>query len=205
MDRVQKPIEETDELCPVCGKHLVIRTGRFGRFIACSGYPECSFKKPFVVKTGALCPLCGGDLVERKSRKSAKIFYGCANWPTCSFVVWDRPLPLPCPECGGLLTLGNGRTEAVCYQCGAVVRDALGSEPEVVGHRRPGKEAAKSRPGRRSAQNAKEVDGAGAARGRAQAARTMARPATKKTAVAGRRRSSAAPARKSRERTNAAS
>jgi DNA topoisomerase I len=206
MDRVQKPIEETDELCPVCGKHLVIRTGRFGRFIACSGYPECSFKKPFVVKTGALCPVCGGDLVERKSRKSAKIFYGCANYPTCSFVVWDRPVPLPCPECGGLLTLGNGRTEAICYQCGAVVRDALGSAPEVVGHRRPGKEAAESRPARRRAQNAKEVDGARATRGRVQAAQTMARPATKKTAVAGRRRSSAAaPAGKSRERTTAAS
>jgi DNA topoisomerase-1 len=135
MDRVQKPIEETDEICPVCGKHLVIRTGRFGRFIACSGYPECSFKKPFVVKTDALCPVCGGDLVERKSRKSAKIFYGCANFPTCSFVVWDRPLPVPCPECGGLLTLGNGRTEAVCYQCGALVRGAVEGEPEVVGHR----------------------------------------------------------------------
>ena len=139
MDRVQKPIEETDEICPVCGKHLVIRTGRFGRFIACSGYPECSFKKPFVVKTGALCSVCGGDLVERKSRKSAKIFYGCANFPTCSFVVWDRPLPLPCPECGGLLTLGNGRTEAVCYQCGALVRGAVEGEPEVVGHRSPEK------------------------------------------------------------------
>ena len=135
MDRVQKPIEETDEICPECGKHLVIRTGRFGRFIACSGYPECSYKKPFVVKTGSICPVCGGDLVERKSRKSAKIFYGCANFPTCSFVVWDRPLPLPCPECGGLLTLGNGRTEAVCCQCGALVRGAVEGEPEVVGHR----------------------------------------------------------------------
>ena len=146
MNRVQKPIEETDETCPVCGKPLVIRTGRFGRFIACSGYPECSFKKPFVIKTGATCRECGGELVERKSRKSAKVFYGCANFPTCSFVVWDRPLPLPCPECGGLLTLGNGRTEAICNQCGAMVRGALDGEPEVVGHR--AKEAESARPRR---------------------------------------------------------
>ena len=146
MNRVQKPIEETDEMCPVCGKPLVIRTGRFGRFIACSGYPECSFKKPFVIKTGATCRECGGELVERKSRKSAKVFYGCANFPTCSFVVWDRPLPLPCPECGGLLTLGNGRTEAICNQCGAMVRGALDGEPEVVGHR--AKEAESARPRR---------------------------------------------------------
>jgi len=137
MDRVQKPIEETDEICPECGKHLVIRTGRFGRFIACSGYPECSFKKPFVVKTGAICPDCGGELVERKSRKSAKIFYGCANYPTCSFVVWDRPLPVACPNCSGLLTLANGRTEAVCQHCGALVQGALEGEPVIVGYRPP--------------------------------------------------------------------
>jgi DNA topoisomerase I len=135
MERVQKPVEELEELCPECGKHLVLRSGRFGRFISCSGFPDCSYKRAFTVKTGALCPSCGGDLVERKSRKSAKIFYGCANYPTCSFAVWDRPLPLPCPECGGLLTLGNGRTEAHCQKCGALVKGALEGQPEIVGHR----------------------------------------------------------------------
>src|SRR5262249_11014351 len=100
-------------------------------------YPECSYKKPFVVKTGAICPECGGELVERKSRKSAKIFYGCANYPTCSFVVWDRPLPVPCPNCSGLLTLGNGRVEAVCQHCGALVGGALEAEPVIVGYRSP--------------------------------------------------------------------
>ncbi|MGO8949473.1 MAG: type I DNA topoisomerase [Ktedonobacterales bacterium] len=176
MDRVQKPIEETDEICPVCGKHLVIRTGRFGRFVACSGYPECSFKKPFVVKTGAICPQCGGELVERKSRKSAKIFYGCANYPTCSFVVWDRPLPLPCPDCGGLLTLGNGRTEAVCYQCGALVRGAVEGEPEVVGHR--AKETERIRP--RSSRYRTET-GAKASRSRSTAANGTGRTTTGRT------------------------
>jgi DNA topoisomerase-1 len=187
MDRVQKPIEETDEICPQCGKNLVIRNGRFGRFIACSGYPECDYKKPFMVKTGAICPECGGELVERKSRKSAKIFFGCANYPTCSFAVWDRPLPLPCPECGGLLTLGNGRTEAVCYQCGAVVRGALEGEPEVVGHRPPETER---RAARASHSNGREGSSNGtgkttarrsATATRATAARKTAKTATSRT------------------------
>jgi DNA topoisomerase-1 len=167
MDRVQKPVEEANEACPQCGKPLLIRNGRFGRFISCSGYPECDFKKPFFVKTGALCPQCGGDLVERRSRKSAKIFYGCANYPTCSFAVWDRPLAQPCPECGGLLTLANGRTDAACYQCGAVVRGAQEGTPEVVGHRQPeaDRPATARRAARaRSASAEREAAGANGAR-----------------------------------------
>ncbi|HEV2403914.1 MAG TPA: type I DNA topoisomerase, partial [Ktedonobacterales bacterium] len=137
MDKVQKPVEDANEACPQCGKPLLIRTGRFGRFISCSGFPDCEFKKPFFIRTGATCPDCGGDLVERKSRKSAKVFYGCANYPTCNFAAWDRPLATPCPECGGLLTLGNGKTEAACVKCGALVRGAQEGTPEVVGHRAP--------------------------------------------------------------------
>ncbi|HEX6799442.1 MAG TPA: type I DNA topoisomerase [Ktedonobacterales bacterium] len=170
MDRVQKPIEEANEACPQCGRPLLIRSGRFGRFISCSGYPECDFKKPFFVKTGAICPECGGDLVERRSRKSAKVFYGCANYPTCSFAVWDRPLPTPCPECGGLLTLANGRTEAICWQCGAEVRGATEGAPEVVGHRMPGREAAQAASARRSRRAA-----AGSSDGAASASTTRAR------------------------------
>jgi DNA topoisomerase I len=137
MDRVQKPVEELDEACPQCGRPLVIRTGRFGRFVSCSGFPECDYRRSMVVKTGALCPECGGDLLERKARKTGKIFYGCANYPTCSFATWDRPLALPCPECGGLLTQANGHTEAACYKCGALVAGAADGEPVVVGHRDP--------------------------------------------------------------------
>jgi DNA topoisomerase I len=144
MDRVQKPVEEANEACPECGKPLLIRNGRFGRFISCSGYPDCTFKKPFMSKTGAICPDCGGDLVERKARKSGKVFFGCANYPTCGFATWDRPLAVPCPECGGLLTLGNGRTEAVCQRCNALVRGAAEGEPEVVGHRPPPSESART-------------------------------------------------------------
>jgi DNA topoisomerase-1 len=140
MDRVQKPVEEANEACPQCGRPLLIRTGRFGRFISCSGYPECDFKKPLVAKTGAHCPKDGGEIVERRAKRTGKVFYGCANYPACDFVAWDRPLTTPCPECGGLLTLANGKTEAHCGQCGALVANAQeGAEgaPEVVGHRAP--------------------------------------------------------------------
>ena len=137
MGKVQKPVEELDEACPVCGKQLVIRTSRFGKFISCSGYPECSYKRPFVTKTGALCPKDGGDLVERRGKKTGKVFYGCVNFPTCDFVVWDRPLTVTCPECGGLLTLANGKEEAACVQCGALVRGFQEGAPVVVGHRAP--------------------------------------------------------------------
>ena len=154
MEKVQKPVEELDELCPTCGKHLVIRSGRFGKFISCSGYPECSYKRALVNKTGVLCPVDGGDLVERRGKKTGKVFYGCANFPTCNFVVWDRPLTIPCPECGGLLTLPNGKDEAACVKCGALVKGALEGAPVVVGHRaiteRPARAARASSNGRSS-------------------------------------------------------
>ncbi len=115
MDRVQKPVEEIDERCPECGRHLVIRTGRFGRFISCSGFPECRYGRSFVTKTGALCPQCGGDLVERKTRQKRRIFYGCNNYPTCNFAIWERPVPDPCPNCGGLMVVARVGQDPVCY------------------------------------------------------------------------------------------
>ena len=137
MEWVKRPVEEMDEPCPQCGRPLVIRTGRFGKFVSCSGYPECDYRRSLAVKTGALCPQCGGDLVERRGKKTGKVFWGCANFPTCTFAAWDRPLPLPCPECGGLLTLPNGKTEAACVKCGALVAGATEGTPQVVGHRDP--------------------------------------------------------------------
>ena len=171
MGKVQKPVEELDEACPVCGKQLVIRTSRFGKFISCSGYPECSYKRPFVTKTGALCPKDGGDLVERRGKKTGKVFYGCVNFPTCDFVVWDRPLTVPCPECGGLLTLANGKEEAACVQCGALVRGFQEGAPVVVGHRAP--ESERPRRPRRAASSA--------ASNGAASRRTTATKATKTT------------------------
>ncbi len=116
MNRVQKPLEELEETCPECGRNLVIRTGRFGRFISCSGFPECSYRRSVVNKTGAFCPLCHGDLVERKTRQKKRVFYGCGNYPTCNFAIWDKPVPEPCPKCGGLMVVTRPGQDPVCYQ-----------------------------------------------------------------------------------------
>jgi DNA topoisomerase-1 len=113
MEKVKLPDEFTGELCPQCGKALVIKTGRFGKFVACSGYPECRFTKPLGI--GVKCPQCDGELVEKRSRKG-RIFYGCGNYPKCQFATNFRPLPRPCPECGGMLTAGRGRW-AQCTKC----------------------------------------------------------------------------------------
>ena len=81
----------------------MLKHGRFGQFIACSGYPECKTTMPVVKKLGIACPKCGKELVERKSRRG-KIFYGCIGYPECDQVTWDRPSKEPCPQCGSLMT-----------------------------------------------------------------------------------------------------
>ncbi|MBN1149119.1 MAG: type I DNA topoisomerase [Anaerolineales bacterium] len=101
--------------CPECGHELVIRWGRYGKFISCSNFPECRYTEAWLEKIGVKCPKDGGDLVERKTRKG-RIFYGCANYPECDFTSWKRPLPKPCPECNGLLVIAS-KKEAQCIQC----------------------------------------------------------------------------------------
>jgi DNA topoisomerase-1 len=101
--------------CPTCGKELVIRYGRFGKFISCSGFPECRYTEPWLEKIGVHCPQDGGDLVERRTRKG-RTFYGCVNYPNCDFTSWKKPLPVPCPKCGGMLVIANKR-EAQCIKC----------------------------------------------------------------------------------------
>jgi DNA topoisomerase-1 len=114
MERV-KVEEATDEVCPKCGKPMVVKFGRFGKFLACSGYPECKTTKPFLVKVGVKCPECGGELVVKKSKKK-RTFYGCSNYPKCNFILNTKPLPQLCPQCGGLLTVA-GRGIAKCIKC----------------------------------------------------------------------------------------
>ncbi len=133
MDRVQKPVEEVDERCPECGRNLVIRTGRFGRFISCSGFPECRYRRSFATKTGALCPQCGGDLVERKTRQKRRIFYGCNNYPACNFAIWERPLPDPCPDCGGLMVVPRVGQDPVCYNEVVAVQRTAEEKPQQDG------------------------------------------------------------------------
>jgi len=133
MDRVQKPVEEVDERCPDCGRNLIIRTGRFGRFISCSGFPECRYRRSFVTKTGALCPQCGGDLVERKTRQKSRIFYGCNNYPACNFAIWERPVPDPCPNCGGLMVVPRVGQDPVCYNEVVAVQRTAEEKPQQDG------------------------------------------------------------------------
>jgi DNA topoisomerase-1 len=98
---------------------LVIRYGRFGKFIGCSTYPECAHTEPWLERMGISCPECGvahgGELVVRRSRRG-RTFYGCARYPDCQFTSWKRPLAQPCPHCGGLLVEQN-RTTAQCIRC----------------------------------------------------------------------------------------
>jgi DNA topoisomerase I len=133
MDRVQKPVEEIDELCPECGRNLVIRTGRFGRFISCSGFPECRYRRSVVNKTGALCPVCQGDLVERKTKQKKRIFYGCNNYPTCNFAIWEKPVPELCPDCGGLMIVPRAGQKPVCYREYVEKQDIATERPEQNG------------------------------------------------------------------------
>jgi len=111
------PDQPAGEVCEICGAPMVIKTGRYGKFIACSNYPKCKNTKPYLEKIGVKCPECGADLVVRRTRKG-KIFYGCSRYPECTFSVWDRPLPQPCPKCGGLL-VAKGKKKAQCIKCGA--------------------------------------------------------------------------------------
>ncbi|GAC1388877.1 MAG: type I DNA topoisomerase [Ktedonobacteraceae bacterium] len=137
MNRVQKPIEETDEICPECGNKLVIRTGRFGRFLSCSTFPECSYRRSFVNKTGALCPVCNGDLVERKTKQKKRVFYGCMNYPICTFAVWEQPVPDLCPNCGGLMVIPKPGQEPVCYQEVVVPQRAAEVKPRQDDEKKP--------------------------------------------------------------------
>jgi DNA topoisomerase-1 len=101
--------------CPECGNELVLRWGRYGKFISCSNFPECRYTEPWLEKIGVRCPKDGGEIVERKTRKG-RTFYGCANYPECDFTSWKRPLPTPCPNCAGLLVVADKRN-AQCTQC----------------------------------------------------------------------------------------
>jgi len=115
MEKVKLADELTEEVCPKCGKPLAVKVGRYGKFLACSGYPDCKYTKSFQIKIGVNCPQCGNELVKRVSKKK-RIFYGCSNYPDCQFAINFRPLPQPCPQCGGLLTTYRGK-QIKCTKC----------------------------------------------------------------------------------------
>ena len=115
MPVVKSGPEPIGRACPECGRELVIRYGRYGKFISCSGFPTCRYTEPWLEKIGVACPKDGGDLVARKTRRG-RVFYGCLNYPNCDFTTWKKPLAQPCPKCKGLLVISNKR-EAQCTNC----------------------------------------------------------------------------------------
>lgn len=115
MPRVEAAPEQVGRDCPECSSPLIIRQGRYGKFIGCSNFPTCRHVEPLLTHIHVACPKDGGELVERRTRKG-RIFYGCANYPECDFTSWLRPLPQPCPKCGGLLMQANKKT-ARCSNC----------------------------------------------------------------------------------------
>lgn len=118
IERVKIEPEPTDELCEKCGRPMVIRMGRFGKFMGCSGFPECRNAKPLLKKIGVACPECGADLVERQT-KAHRTFYGCSRYPECKWTSWQKPVPEPCPKCGGLMVeVGKGGPR--CIRCSPV-------------------------------------------------------------------------------------
>ena len=116
--KIQLEEDTTDIPCDKCGRMMVIKTGRFGRFLACPGYPECKNAKPLIVNTGAKCPDCGADIIERKSKKG-HTFFGCSAWPKCNFMSWDAPAEENCPKCGKILfKKKTGKLVCLTKDCG---------------------------------------------------------------------------------------
>lgn len=108
-------LERVGKACPDCGGDLVIRWGRYGKFVSCANFPECRHTEALLIQIGVKCPKDGGEIVERKTRKQ-RVFYGCENYPNCDFTSWKKPIAIPCPKCGGLLVIANKR-EFQCNQC----------------------------------------------------------------------------------------
>lgn len=119
MKEIEIKDEPSDEICEKCGSPMVYKMGRFGKFLACSGFPDCRNTKPIVKATGVECPKCGkGHIVERRSKKG-RMFYGCDRYPECDYVSWDKPVAKRCPECGGLMVEKRSKAGVKwnCTQC----------------------------------------------------------------------------------------
>ncbi|HZD10421.1 MAG TPA: type I DNA topoisomerase [Candidatus Binatia bacterium] len=114
--KLHQEAEPVGRDCPRCGNPLLYRYGRYGKFIGCSNFPDCRYTEQILDKIGVACPNCGGDLVVKRTRRG-RTFYGCANYPECDWTSWKRPVPEPCPHCGGLMVQAS-KSEAECTKCG---------------------------------------------------------------------------------------
>ncbi|MBR6568259.1 MAG: type I DNA topoisomerase [Clostridia bacterium] len=116
--KIQLKEDETDIPCEKCGRMMVIKVGRFGKFLACPAYPECKTTKPYVIETEATCPVCGGKVISKKSKRGYT-FFGCDKWPECNFMTWDKPTNEKCPKCGkSLFKAKGGMLNCLDEKCG---------------------------------------------------------------------------------------
>ena len=121
-EKIEKVVVEdtpTDEICELCGKPMVIRHGRFGEFLACSGFPDCKHTRPIVREVGVNCPVCGKPIVQRRSARG-RVFYGCSGYPDCQNSYWKKPSGKMCPDCGSMLVeqrAGSDKLECSNKEC----------------------------------------------------------------------------------------
>ena len=127
LEKVKIEDEVTDVVCEQCGRHMVIKYGPHGRFLACPGFPECRNTKPYFEKIGVACPKCGKDIVLKKTKKGRK-YYGCENNPECDFMSWQKPSKIPCPQCGGYMVEKGNKLVCADEQCGYVMEKPETSE-----------------------------------------------------------------------------
>lgn len=120
LENIEIAEEESDEICELCGRNMVIKYGPHGKFLACPGFPECRNTKPYFEKTGIACPKCGKDVVIRKTKKGRR-YFGCISNPECDFMSWDKPSPEPCPKCGGYMVEKGNKLLCQNENCGYVV------------------------------------------------------------------------------------
>jgi len=116
--KIEMPKVFSDEVCDKCGSKMLIKNGRFGKFLACSGFPKCKHTKPFLDKIGVSCPVegCSGEIIRKKTKKG-RAFYGCSNYPKCSFVTWNKPVNKKCPRCKHILVLSKNKKSGFYYKC----------------------------------------------------------------------------------------
>ena len=119
LEHIEIRDEETEELCEECGRNMVIKYGPHGKFLACPGFPECRFTKPYVEKIGVPCPKCGQDIAVRKTKKGRR-YYGCVGYPECDFVSWQMPVDEKCEKCGNILVKKGTKLVCLDETCGFV-------------------------------------------------------------------------------------
>ena len=181
---VELPVEVSDVQCELCGRMMVVKQGRYGKFLACPGFPECRNTKPLLKDTGVKCPKCGGSIVERRTKRG-RSFYGCKNYPECDYVTWDQPQKETCEKCGSFLLkhhYKNGRALLYCSNdaCETRIDHPINKELEKI------REKAKAKAEARAAEEKGEVPAEKTAEKKTKkTVRKTAKKSGKKTAAGG--------------------